>query len=204
MTLSGITPPSDTDLTGTGYDVSFSVAGGQGVVQNSIPGHAVPVAGATGTNDDTAEYLTGDFGSSLTTNIADSGNYFSTGTGAITITFSTPQKSLALLWGSIDTGNSIILNDGSTITGAEVQAAASGFVGNGFQGPGGSAYVVINSSTSFTTVELTSSVVSFESAGIAAASAPFAASTPEPATVLLVGAGLGLAALIKRRFLGAR
>ena len=45
---------------------------------------------------------------------------------------------------------------------AAVQAAAAGFVTNGFQGPGGSAYVVVNTSTPFTTVTATSNVVSFE------------------------------------------
>lgn len=196
--LDGITPPSDATIDGTGYTISFSVGADQGVVQNTDGVHAVPVAGVTGGT--TAEFLTGGFGSALTTNIADSGNYLSTGTGIITITFATPETSLALLWGSIDTGNSLTLNnaDDLTVTGTEVQAAAAGFVGNGFQGPGGSAYVAIDSSSSFTTVTLTSSVVSFESAGIAAASQPFT-STPEPSSVPLMATGLGLVALLRRR-----
>lgn len=77
------------------------------------------------------------------------------------------------------------------LTGTAVQAAAAGFVGNGFQGPGGSAYVVINTNTSFTTVTAVSSQISFEFAGIAAATTPFTF-TPEPVSLILFGTGIGL------------
>jgi len=125
--------------------------------------------------------------------VVDSGNYLSTGLGRITITFNSPQSSLALLWGSIDTGNSLVFNDAAAfvLTGTAVQAAAAGFVGNGFQGPGGSAYVVINTNTSFTTVTAVSSQISFEFAGIAAATTPFTF-TPEPVSLILFGTGIGL------------
>ena len=137
----------------------------------------------------------------LTSNIADSGNYLSTGTGTITITFAEPETSLALLWGSIDSSNSLMLNDAANfdVTGTLVQAAAAGFISNGFQGPGGSAYVVIDTDTPFTTVTLTSGVVSFESAGIAAASSPFS-TIPEPSNVALIATGLlGIVVLFRRQ-----
>jgi hypothetical protein len=200
LNLSGITAPSQSPITGTGYSIAFSsVPANEGVVQGTIAGaHAVPVAGVTGGT--TPEYLTGGFGSSLTTNVAASGNYLSTGLGTITITFSSPQNSLALLWGSIDTGNSLTFNDaaGFAVTGTAVQAAATGFMGNGFQGPGGSAYVVVNTSTPFTTVTASSSVLSFELAGIAAATTPFTV-TPEPASLFLIGAGFLAFGAARRR-----
>jgi hypothetical protein len=195
--LTGIVPPSHGALTGPGYSISFAVANNEGVVQGMTPGaHAVPVAGVNGASP---EYLTGGFGSALTSNIADSGNYFSTGFGTITITFDTPQTSFALLWGSIDTGNSLTFNDAANfvVTGTQVQAAAAGFVSNGFQGPGGSAYVVVNTLTPFTTVTARSSTISFEFGGVAASMEPFVFDTPEPATLLLVG--LGIAALVLPR-----
>jgi len=197
--LDGITVPSDATINGTGFTINFSVAAGQGVVQGTVePLHAVPVGGVTGT---TPEFLTGGFGSMLTSNIADSGNYLSTGTGTITITFAEPETSLALLWGSIDSSNSLMLNDAANfdVTGTLVQAAAAGFISNGFQGPGGSAYVVIDTDTPFTTVTLTSGVVSFESAGIAAASSPFS-TIPEPSNVALIATGLlGIVVLFRRQ-----
>jgi hypothetical protein len=146
------------------------------------------VAGVTGGT--TPEYLTGGFGSALTTNFNDSGNYLSTGQGAVVITFNKPETSLTLLWGSIDTSNSLTFNDASayTVTGADVQNAAAGFVGNGYQGPGGSAYVIVDTSTPFTQITATSGSASFEFTGVAAAASPFTPtqSAPEPATAWLI------------------
>jgi len=172
--LSSISTPSEASVKGTGYSIDFSGVGGdEGIVQGTlVHRHAVPVAGTEGR---TPEYLTGGFASDLTTNIVASGNYFSTGLGTITIRFSTPQRSLAILWGSIDRGNSLTFNDAANfvVTGSEVQTAAAGFVSNGFQGPGGSAYVVVDTSTPFTTVTATSTQISFEFTGVAAAIARF-------------------------------
>lgn len=193
VSLGGITAPSQTTLTGAGYTVSFSTTSVNGVVQGLLPGqHAVPVAGVTPGGD--PEYLTGDYGSPLTTDIDKSGNYFSTGAGSITFTFSTPQTSLALLWGSIDTYNSLTFSNGLIVTGTEVQEAASGFAGGGYQGPGGSAYVVIDT-TPFTSFTASSPYVSFEFGDVAASTTPFEA-VPEPVSFLLITAGISLIALL--------
>jgi hypothetical protein len=198
--LFGITLGSTAEIFGSGYTIQFvsPFPSGQGVVQGASSGqYAVPVAGVSGGQP---EYLTGDYGSLLTTNIADSGDYFSTGLGSIIITFTTPQYSFALLWGSIDTSNSLTFNDVGSfqVTGSEVQAAAAGFVGNGYQGPGGSAYVAVDTSTPFTTVTATSGVVSFEFAGVAGSNLPFT-SAPEPASIYLCGIAVGIGIIGLRR-----
>jgi len=202
VNLSGITPVYQGTVMGSGYMISFPSTGyNTGVVQGAGSGYALPVAGVTGT---TPEYLTGGFGSALTTNAAASGNYLSTGTGEVVITFSAPETSFALLWGSIDTSNSLSFNDAAdyVVTGSAVQNAAGGFVGNGYQGPGGSAYVIVNTSTPFTQVIATSSSASFEFAGVSAAASSFtttpSTTAPEPEMALLM-LPLGIAFLWFRR-----
>ena len=192
----------NTAFAGTGFSIAFNTASNNGVVQGTLANvHAVPVAGVSGSSP---TYLTDGFGSATTTNINASGNYLSTGgAGAtITITFTAPQTSLALLWGSIDASNLLTLSGGSivgsdTLTGTQLQSI-SGFAGNGFQGPNGSAYVSLTD-TAFTTVTLSSGVPSFESAGIAASTTPF--NVPEPISLAIFGAslaGLGVARKVFR------
>src|SRR6516164_973150 len=70
--LTGGTGASQTTLTGSGYSISFAGVGlDQGLVRGALAGvRAVPVAGVAG---GLPEYLTGSFGSSLTTDIGASG-----------------------------------------------------------------------------------------------------------------------------------
>ncbi len=210
--LAGISAPSQAEIIAAAYSVDFSgiadvlqgvVQGGTGSQGGTSTIHAVPVAGVDGGGD--AEYLTGDAGSGLTVDSTASGNYFSTGTGSIDISFTAPQTSLALLWGSIDTSNELTFYNGTTdlgsVTGADVQTAAAGFVSNGFQGPAGSAYAVITPGSTFTSVVASSGIVSFEFTGVQASNTPFV-NTPEPiALILMVAMGslLALAGALKRK-----
>lgn len=200
--LSGASPPSQSTITGSNYTVTFNTIATEGVVRGSASGlYAQPVAG---TSNGSPTYLTGGYGSAQTTSASAGGNYLSTGGSGsyITIAFTTVQQSLALLWGSIDTGNTVSFLDASgnvedTLTGKQVQTLAAGFASNGYQGAGGSAYVTATESLGFSAVRFASANPSFEFAGVAASSGVFY--VPEPISMALFGSGLAMVGLVRTR-----
>ena len=191
--LPNVTDPSQDTILGNGYTVTFdNVAANEGVVKNTTAGvAAVPVAGELAGQ---LQFLSGGIGSQL--NTVGDGPYLSTGLGKITITFDSPQNVFGLLWGSIDWGNQLSFNDaaGTVVTGRDIQKILNpdGSFTNGYQGFGGSAYVIVRTDA-FTSVTATSDVPSFEFDGVAAGHAP------EPASCLLFGLGMGSIALAAYR-----
>jgi hypothetical protein len=190
-------------IDGSGYTVSFTgLAAGYGVRRDAGGQGAIPVAGVQGTSP---TYLRGDFGSAQTTSAAQAGSYFTTGaTGkgdGITVTFSSTMYYITLLWGSVDGTNLVTLLNGTTVegtvTGTQVQAATSGFVANGYQGAGGSAYVELYEPDGFNSVFFSSGVNSFEFTGFAGSDNYF--QIPEPAELAVFAAGLFSLALMRRR-----
>jgi hypothetical protein len=193
----------DSTITTANYTVTFTgLTAGEGVRQGSSGVGAVPVAGVLATMP---TYLQGDFGSPQTTNIADSGAYFSTGkTGTndgITVTFDSTIHYITLLWGSVDTTNMVtLLNNGNsvgTVTGTQIQAATLGFVSNGYQGAGGSAYVELYDPNGFNGIYFSSGVNSFEFTGIAGSEDYM--QIPEPASAAILAAGLAMLAFSRPR-----
>ncbi len=166
---------------------------GQGVVEGSSAGkYAAPITNSQGTAYTTPYFSTGN-----TTGTGPGGT-----NGYINLSFTNPEQSLALLWGSVDASNLISFYNGTTlvasVTGQNVCTAA-GISCGGSQAFGGSVYVLINSTLSFNDIELSSGITSFESAEYEVNPQQYTPTVPEPATIGVFALALAALASIRRR-----
>jgi hypothetical protein len=129
-----------------------------------------------------APYLSGGNGVPFgdPTNGPDTTTYLSTGVGSVTLSMPGEGTYIGLLWGSVDSYNTLSLYDGATfvgsVTGTQVEAGASGD-----QGVNGTFYVNITSTESFDRVVATSSSYAFEFDNVAFN----AGAVPEPSSIVL-------------------
>ena len=122
-----------------------------------------------------------------------SGNYFTTGLGSVTISFTHPQAELAFLWGSVDDYNALRFDNGPQYQGSTFASFANITPVQG-QGPGGSAYAEFFVPGGFTTVTFSSTQYAFEFAGVQA-------SVPDGGmTLMLLGGALVGLATLRRKF----
>lgn len=172
--------------TASGITVSFT-PDGQAVQGSSSGVYAAPyLSNANGS-------LFGD-----PSNGPDTTTYLTTGIGTATLTFPGNEQYMGLLWGSVDSYNTLSFYAGTMliglITGSNVTSLA-----NGNQGVNGTYYVNINSSTPFDKVVASSSAYAFEFDNVAFNTTQV---VPEPAVLGMFGLGLlmiGLLAGVGRR-----
>ena len=165
--------------TGFVSDASVAIAGG--VITFGSTGSS-----ASGIYHGNANTATSPYGSTQLSQR----NYLAAEPGsAITFNFSAPQTQFQLLWGTIDSYNSLVFTrtDGTslTITGNDILAADGG---------ASSAFVTISDVGSFRSVTASSTSPAFEFApGTGTA-------VPEPASLAIVAAGIGGLLWARRRY----
>lgn len=158
-----------------------------------------------------APFLSGGNGSSFGNLMdgVDQTTYFSSGSTSsnpsakVTLSFARPEHYLGLLWGSVDDFNTLTFyRDAAQVgrfTGADVTSLA-----NGNQGAGGTYYVNIDLSDSFTSVVATSSSYAFEFDNVAISANTIKVSEPGAAGLFLLGlllVGSAYQRKLRRRFL---
>lgn len=175
-------PLGDAGGTSAGVTVSFTPDGQ--AVQGAASGiYAAPYLSAgNGT-------LFGD-----PANGPDTTTYLTAGIGTATLKFPGAERYVGLLWGSVDTFNTLNFYNGTTlvgtVTGSNVTSSA-----NGDQGANGTYYVNINSSVPFTSVVASSSSHAFEFDNVAYNASP----VPEPSALVLIASGMLGLAFARRR-----
>lgn len=129
---------------------------------------------------------------------ADPNEYVSSGIGSVTMKLPNASKYFGLLWGSVDSYNSLQFYSAGklvgSLTGTDVQTNAGGF-----PGINGTVYLNVDSAVAFDEVVASSQWYAFEFTNVAF-DPPASTAVPEPSSLIMLGSGLlGLALLLRAR-----
>ena len=199
--------PTGAPATGVTYE-SFNASALGSTGGTTASGIAVSFAGTAAvvngslTNNYAAPVFSNGNGAAFgNANGTDTTNYIAVGNGSATLSFSTAQNFLGLLWGSVDSYNTLTFYSGANGTGTVVGSVNGSNVvanANGNMTASGTVYVDTTSTTAFQSVVASSTKAAFEFDNVSFGTV----AVPEPVSMSLLGSallGTGLVRKLARR-----
>ena len=188
-----VTPSATGPIAGVTYDNLNSGTPGPAV---TFSGSAAYVTGSSPYNYAAPMLFNGIGASFGDADGTDASRYIAVeGGGSARFQFSSLQSYLGLLWGSVDSFNTLSFYNGSTLVGS-VSGTDVTSNANGDQTASGTLYVNLDSSLPFNAVVASSSANAFEFDDIAYGQP--ATAVPEPSSLIVFGSGVALLAAVLR------
>ena len=175
--------------TGPSGTVNVSFTGDAKAVQGALGGqYAAPVlSGSNGTG----------FGAPNQVNGTDATTYLTTGVGTVTLTFGSLQSYFGILWGSVDTYNTLYFYKGTSLVDT-VPGNLVALFPTGDQGVNGTKYVNIDTTSPYDTVVAASGNYAFEFDNVAYS--PLSLTVPDGGvTAGMLGVSLAGLAFLRRK-----
>ena len=185
----------------TSTDITVVFTGTAGIVQGASSGVFAPPSLSGGNGQGFGPGGGNQANGANATPYLTSGSTRSVAGSALTLLLPFEADYFGLLWGSVDTFNTLSFFDGTTLVGT-IRGSQVSALPNGDQGPGGTRYVNVTSTVAFDRVVASSTSFAFEIDNVAfreVGTTTNAIPVPEPGSLALLGAGLLGLGLARRR-----